>query len=139
MAGKIFAKVMSTRFNKDIAEKILPDSQCGFRADRSTADMIFVCRQLLEKGREQGQTLSIAFIDLKKAFDTVNRNLLFSILERFGCPPVFLSLLRALHTGNTAAVRVGGKVSDSFENRLYYLTGLKDPLTRRVRFKSQLI
>ena len=114
MAGKIFAKVMSTRFNKDIAEKILPDSQCGFRADRSTTDMIFVCKQLLEKEREQGQTLSIAFIDLKKAFDTVDRNLLFSILERFGCTPVFLSLLRALHTGNTAAVRVGGEVSDCF-------------------------
>ena len=114
VAGKIFAKIMATRFNRNIAEKLLPDSQCGFRADRSTCDSIFVCRQLLEKSREQHQPLSIAFVDLKKAFDTVDRSLLFSILERFGCPPVFLGLLRALHTGNTAVVRVGGSHSDSF-------------------------
>ena len=115
VAGKIFAKIMATRFNHNIAEKILPDSQCGFRADRSTSDMIFVCRQLLEKGREQCQPLSFAFIDLKKAFDTVNRELLFSVLERFGCPPISLILLKALHCGNTAAVRVGGQVSNQFQ------------------------
>ena len=115
VAGKILAKIMSSRFNKSIAEKLLPDSQCGFRADRSTNDMIFVCRQLLEKGREQNQPLSIAFVDLRKAFDTVNRRLLFSILERFGCPPIFLGLLRALHTGNTAEVRVGSDSSERFE------------------------
>ena len=93
VAGKIFAKIMASRFNRDIAERLLPDSQCGFRADRSTSDSIFVCRQLLEKGREQHQPVSIAFVDLKKAFDTVDRSLLFSILEQFGCPPVFLGLL----------------------------------------------
>ena len=115
VAGKIFAKIMASRFNRDIAERLLPDSQCGFRADRSTSDSIFVCRQLLEKGREQRQPVSIAFVDLKKAFDTVDRSLLFSILERFGCPPVFLGLLRAMHSGNTAAVRVGGNLSDTFD------------------------
>ena len=115
VAGKILAKIMSSRFNKNIAEKLLPESQCGFRADRSTNDMIFVCRQLLEKGREQNQPLSIAFVDLRKAFDTVDRRLLFSILERFGCPPIFLGLLRALHTGNTAEVRVGSDTSERFE------------------------
>ena len=115
VAGKIFAKILATRFNQHIAEKILPDSQCGFRADRSTSDMIFVCRQLLEKGREQSQPLSFAFIDLRKAFYTVDRGLLFSILRRFGCPPIFLGLLVALHSGNSAAVRVGGRVSNTFQ------------------------
>ena len=52
VAGKIFAKVMATRFNHHLAEKILPDSQCGFRDDRSTSDTIFVCKQLLEKACE---------------------------------------------------------------------------------------
>ena len=115
VGGKIFAKILSTRFSHQIAEKLLPDCQCGFRPDRSTSDMIFACRQMLEKGREQQQPLSIAFVDLKKAFDTVNRPLLFDILERFGCPPTVLGLLRALHTGNTASVRVAGATSDPFQ------------------------
>ena len=115
VAGKIFAKVLNSRFNAYIAEKILPESQSGFRAGRSTSDMIFVCRQILEKGREQQQPISIGFVDLKKAFDTVNRNMLFAVLERFGCPPNFLALIKALHSNNTATVRVGGELSDAFE------------------------
>ena len=108
VAGKIFAKVLNQRFSSQIAEKILPESQSGFRADRSTTDMIFLCRQILEKSREQQQQLSLGFIDLKKAFDTVNRQMLFAVLQRFGCPPTFVALVRALHSNNTAAVRIGG-------------------------------
>ena len=114
VAGKIFTKVLNSRFNKYLAEKILPETQSGFRAGRGTTDMIFVCRQMLEKGREQQAPISMGFVDLKKAFDTVNREMLFAVLERFGCPPTFLALIKALHTGNTATVRVGGELSDDF-------------------------
>ena len=56
--------------------------------------MIFSLRQLQEKCNEQNKDLYIAFIDLAKAFDTVNRELLWQILERFGTPPKFLSILK---------------------------------------------
>ena len=115
VAGKILAKILVSRLNTMIAEKILPESQSGFRANRSTSDMLFVCRQILEKGREQQGQVSIAFVDLKKAFDTVDRQLLFLILERYGCPPTYMKIVRALHTNNTAAVRVGNEVSDPFD------------------------
>ena len=81
--GKIFAENIASRFSHHIAEKLLPDSQCGFRPDRSTNDMIFVCTQLLKNGREQRRSTSIAFVDLKKAFDTVDRDLLFSSSFRY--------------------------------------------------------
>ena len=114
VASKIFAKILLARFNKHIANEILPESQCGFRADRSTADMIFVCRQLLEKSREQRVPISIAFIDLQKAFDTVNREALLEVVKRFGCPPIFVSMLRALHTGTVATVAAGSDCSEPF-------------------------
>ena len=118
VAGKIFAKVLNQRFSSHIAEEILPESQSGFRADRSTTDMIFLCRQILEKSREQQQQLSLGFIDLKKAFDTVNREMLFAVLQRFGCPPTFLALVRALHSNNRAAVRIGVDTSEAFETSM---------------------
>ena len=58
VAGKFFVKVMASQFNIDIAEKLVLDSQCGFRADRSTSDSIFVCRQLLKIKTESNINLS---------------------------------------------------------------------------------
>ena len=76
--------------------------------------MIFVARLLQEKCREQYQNLFFAFIDLTKAFDTVNRTLLWGILSKFGCPPQFLAVLLEFHDGMTAKVVVGGYESDPF-------------------------
>ena len=57
IAGKILARVLLNRLIPAIAEDILPESQCGFRANRGTADMIFVLRQIQEKCREQNMGL----------------------------------------------------------------------------------
>ena len=113
-AGKVLAKVMLQRLINTITEESLPESQCGFRKNRSTVDMIFTTRQLQEKCREQHQDLFMAFIDLSKAFDTVNRELLWSVLTKFGCPAKFVSILRQFHAGMMARVTIGGQESESF-------------------------
>ncbi|XP_076058578.1 uncharacterized protein LOC143035596 [Oratosquilla oratoria] len=63
--GKVFAQVVLKRLQK-IAERVYPEAQCGFRAERSTIDMVFSLRQLQEKCREQRRPLYNAFIDLTK-------------------------------------------------------------------------
>ena len=73
IVGKVFARIILVHPQK-LAERIYPESQCGFRAKRSTIDMIFSLRQLQEKCREQHMPLYIAFIDLNKAFDLVSRD-----------------------------------------------------------------
>ena len=72
VVGKVFARVALTKL-QILAERTLPESQCGFRTGRSTIDMIFSVRQLQEKCREQRRPLFIAFIDLTKAFYLVSR------------------------------------------------------------------
>ena len=79
-AGKILARIMNNRL-KPLAEKILPETQAGFRPSRETMDMIFTMRQLQKNCREQLQPLYMAFIDLTKAFDSVSRDLLWDILS----------------------------------------------------------
>ena len=64
--GKVFAKVILIRLQK-LAERVYPESQCGFRAGRSTIDMVFSLRQVQEECREQQMPLYIAFMDLTKA------------------------------------------------------------------------
>ena len=117
-AGKILAGVLLSRLNAHIAKHILPESQCGFRANRGTVDMIFTAKQVQEKCREQNMDLYQCFIDLKKAFDTVNREALWKILRKIGCPEKFVSMVEALHGGMKAWVNVSGNLSDpiSVEN-----------------------
>ena len=114
VAGKVLAKIMLTLLLGHVVDLVLPESQCGFRHGRSTIDMIFVAWQLQEKCREQHQDLYLAFIDLTKAFDTVNRNLLWNILHNFCCPPTFIAILIQFHTGMCAQVVMAGSQSSSF-------------------------
>ncbi|KAI8487938.1 hypothetical protein Bbelb_343860 [Branchiostoma belcheri] len=65
-AGKVLTRILLLRLIKSVLEDVLPESQCGFRKDRSTIDMVFVARQLQEKCREQHQELYLVFIDLTK-------------------------------------------------------------------------
>ncbi len=115
IAGKVLAKIMLSRLVEHISEAVLPETQCGFRKSRSTTDMVFVLRQLMEKSREQNKDLYVAFIDLSKAFDTINRELLWKNLSKLGVSPKFLSILRQLHDGMQARVLTGELQSESFE------------------------
>ena len=98
IVGKVFARVILIRLQK-LAERICPESQCGFRAERSTIDKIFSLRQLHEKCREQhNMPLCIASIDLTKTFDLVSRDGLFKVLPKIGCPPKLKSMIEYFHT-----------------------------------------
>ena len=75
--------------------------------------MIFVARQLQEKSHEQNRDLYMAFVDLSKAFDTVNRELLWDMLATYGCPNKFISVLRQFHDGMESRVMTSGGESSS--------------------------
>nr|VZI27470.1 unnamed protein product [Spirometra erinaceieuropaei] len=54
------------------------------------------------------------FVDLTKAFDTVNREGLWKIMQKFGCPERFTQMVRQLHDGMMARVTDNGAVSEAF-------------------------
>ena len=114
IAGDIFARVLLNRLSTHITPFVVPETQCGFRGNRSTVDMIFCLRQLQEKCIEQDRPLYMVFVDFSKAFDTVGRTGLWQLLRKYGCPEKFTTMIEALHTGMMANVSVGGEVSESF-------------------------
>ena len=70
IVGKILARVLLSRLNEHLEQSgLLLESQCGFRKDRGTTDMIFTARQLNEKCQEHNVDLNMTFVDLTKAFD----------------------------------------------------------------------
>ena len=120
IVGKVFARVIPIPLQK-LAERIYPESQCGFRAERLTIDMIFSLRQLQEKCREQHIPLYIAFIYLTKAFDLVSRHGLFKVLPKIGCPPKLQSTIESFHTDTKGTAQFNCSFSEPFEIR----SGLK--------------
>lgn len=111
VAGKVLARVLLSSLITHVIHLAIPESQYGIRKERSTNDLTFILRQLQAKYREQNQELYVAFVDLTKAFDIVNRDMLWLVMKKFGCPPQFVAVLRAFHDGMEASVSVGGKTS----------------------------
>ena len=105
-AGKVLLQVVARKLSAyREAKGLLPEEQCGFRPDRSTTDMMFVVRRLQEIGRKAGVSLFMCFIDLQKAYDTVDRTFLWKVLTRIGVPPQMIAVIRQFHDGMRACVR----------------------------------
>ena len=111
--GKVFAHVLLNRLNPLLVQSRRPE-QSGFTAGRSTADAILALRLLAELHLEFKRPLHVAYVDLKSAFDSVDRAALWSALKGIGTPDILLRLLQDLHANTGAQVRVGATVSDRF-------------------------
>ena len=72
---------------------------------RLTVDMLFVVRRLQELRRERNIPLCMCFIDLQKACDCVDRELLWEVFTRFGVPTKIITVIRQFHNGMRARVR----------------------------------
>ena len=75
VVGKVVARIVQNRLQV-LAERELPESQCGFRRGRSCTDMIFMVRQLAGKAIEHQTKQYFVFVDLRKAYDSVPREAL---------------------------------------------------------------
>ena len=96
-------------------------------------EIMFSVGQLQEKCRETQIPLHMTFIDLRKAFDSVNIEGLYTVLGKLGCSRRLLNLIRSLHTGMVATVVYDNEESEAFAINngvsqgcflLYYLTSI---------------
>ena len=99
----------------------LPDVQADFRKGRGTRDQIANILWIMEKGRELQKNsvslLYLCFIDYAKAFDCVDHNKLWKILQEMGIPDHLTCLLRNLFASLEATVRTGRGTTDWFQIR----------------------
>ena len=81
--------------------------QAGFRKGRGTRDQIANICWIFEKARELQKNIYFCFIDYTKAFECVDHNKLWIILQAIGIPDHLTCPLRSLYTGQEATVRTG--------------------------------
>ena len=109
-ASKVMLKILKARLQQYVNWE-LPDIQAGFRKGRGTRDQIVYTCCITEKARELEKNV-FCFIDYAKAFNCVDHNKLWKILEEMGIPDHLTCLLRNLNAGQEAIVRTGHGTTD---------------------------
>ena len=99
-------KVLQSRVQKYVNHK-LPDIEVGFRKGRGTRDQIANIYWIIKKAREFQENVYFCFIDYTKAFDSVDHNKLWEILQEMEIPDHLTYFLRNLYAGQEAIVRTG--------------------------------
>ena len=96
--------ILQARLQQYVNQEI-PDVQAGFRKGRGTRDQTANICWIMEKAREFKKNIYFCFIDYAKAFDFVDHNKLWKILQDMGIPGHLTCLLRNLYAGQEATVR----------------------------------
>ena len=79
--GKLYGRVLRNKIEENIEGKI-GEEQAGFTAGRSCVDQIYTIQQIIEKKKAKNREVHLAFIDLRKAYDTVPRQGMFKALSQ---------------------------------------------------------
>ena len=116
--GKVFARVILDRVCHHLLEHQRPE-QSGFTPKRSMIDRILALQVLIEHRREFRQWLLAAYVDLCKAFDSVNGDALWRIIGLHGVPPKLINLMSELYSGTEVAVRC-----DTISDLITVVTGV---------------
>ena len=119
-------KILQARF-KQYMNHELQDVQAEFRKGRGTRDQIADIHWIIEKAREFQKNIYFCFINYAKAFDCVDRNKLWKILQEIEIPDHVTSLLRNLYAGQEPTVRTGHgtdwfQIGRRSTSRLYIVT-----------------
>ena len=107
-------KILQVRLQQYVNQE-LPDVQVGFRKAEEPEIKFANTHWIIEKAREFQKNIYFCFIDYAKAFDCVDHNILWKILQQMGIPDHLSCLLRNLYTVQEATVRTGHGTTDWFQ------------------------
>jgi len=113
---KILSNILLSRLIP-YTEEVTGDHQCGLRRNRLTTDHTFCIQQILEKKWEYNEEVHQLFIDFKKAYDSVRREVLYNILIECGIPKKLVRLIKMCLTEMYSRLWVGKNLSDMFPIR----------------------
>ena len=105
-------KILQARLQQN---QELSDVQAGFRKGRRTRDYTAHIHWIIKKAREFQKNIYFCFIDYAKAFDCVDHNKLWKILQEIGIPDHLICLLRNLCANQEGTVRTGHETTDWFQ------------------------
>ena len=113
---KAYCSILNSRLS-DWAEqnnKVI-DNQNGFRKQRSTMDHLSTLTSIIENRKRQRKSTFVGFVDFRKAYDTINRDLLWSKLVSAGISGKMMTAIKSLYNNVKCSVRINGHMTDWFD------------------------
>lgn len=113
---KIYVSILTERLKEEIERKeIVPENQTGFRKGKGTLDNIYIINYLINRqiSEKKGKMVAL-FVDLKAAFDTVNREVLINTLRERGVRKELIDRVAQLGVETRSRVRIGKKRGGCF-------------------------
>ena len=95
--------------------------QYGFRKRRSTADCVFIILAAVRAARRKHHSISLAFCDISKAYDSVCRELLYLKLKNVGFGGKVVGLIRAMYFNDCVRLNMASGLTDP----VYFTQGVK--------------
>jgi hypothetical protein len=114
--GKVYTSILNQRL-LDWCEKRekFGEEQGGFRAHRATTDQAFILSELVRARRRRKLETHIAFLDIRKAYDTVSRDALWKRLMDCGVSGKMGRVIRSIYQVVESAVILGEELTEWFE------------------------
>ena len=106
--GKIFCMLVNERLKKCIEMNgVLSEEQNGFRVDRRGEDNMYVVRELMEDCKRESKRGYFAFLDIEKAYDRVNREILCMVLNKCGVSEKIVRIIESMYVNTRAKYALG--------------------------------
>ncbi len=114
---KLYSAILNNRLAIFFEENdILHDEQNGFRGKRSCLDHIFTLTSIVKNKLNSGQEVFACFVDFRKAFDLVDRNMLLYRFLELGIDGKIYESIKSIYHRAFCAVRINGSMTDWFES-----------------------
>ena len=115
--SKCYTSILNARLYSWLENNhLICENQAGFRKKYSTIDQIFNLYAIVQKCMSRtGKKLYVAFVDFKKAFDSVRHDKLLEYIRKQGVKGKFFASLSAMYDSLLSCIRVNGQLSEFFE------------------------
>ena len=114
--SKTFLHILNARLQTWADENnIIGEEQAGCRRGYSTVDNVFILYNVVQRYLSRNKKLFVLFVDFQKAFDTVNRQALWKVLEGSGVQGKMLKMLKAVYKTVKCSVRCQGQAHGSID------------------------
>ncbi|CAI5471893.1 unnamed protein product [Closterium sp. Yama58-4] len=111
---KVIARVVADRMKRVLHEVISPE-QYGFLPGRRLSDAVGLVADVIKATKNKDRDWYLLLVDFRKAFDSVSRNFLFTVLERMGFPSRLVDWVRGLHKDTRTSLLINGWMGEAVD------------------------